>query len=367
MRWVLLANPAHPRVASLQAALAEAGLPLAQVVSYQDWLSRPATLWQALDSPCILKLEAPGEHAWVQDHLIATGAALQGAARPAALAHGELAHQAWWFSGFQHHLHGLDQALQARPWVRCLNPPTTVLAMCDKWACQQALAASGLSVPDQLGLVGGFAQLQAQMLQQGLRRVFVKPRYGSSASGVVALAHDGRSRWVATTSVEMTLAGRLFNSLKIRRYHDQAVVTLIDALAPNALYAEAWVPKPQAGGGRFDVRVLCLGQSPLHRVARVSRSPLTNLHLGNQRRAVEDCLDAPRVAALERVASQAAGCFPDAWLAGVDLIVGARQCHVLEVNAFGDWLPRLTWQGQTVHQAEVALLSHKAAQLVPIP
>ncbi|WP_137937890.1 STM4014 family protein [Chitinivorax sp. B] len=358
MRLVLLAHPAHPRVTSLQQVLVAQHLPPAVVVSYRDWLTDPTMLLAALQAPCWLKLEAPGEAEQMSDVLIARGAAASGQVTPPALRHGELAHSAWWFRGFADALRELEVALWQRPWVRCVNPPATILAMCDKLACQQRLQQHGIDTPLLLGAVTGFADLQAQMQQQAIRRVFVKPRYGSSASGVVALETDGRGRFAATTSVEMQTSPtpQLFNSLHIRRYRDQAVAVLIDALTPNALYAEAWVPKPRSGNQRFDIRMVTLAGQPTHRVVRLSHHPMTNLHLGNQRGSVENYLSLAAIERMEATTDLVAACFPESHVAGIDMIVTERRCHVLEVNAFGDWLPQLQWRGKTVHEAQVAAL-----------
>ncbi len=357
MRLVLLAHPEHKRVASLQAALHSRRLPEARVLAWRDWLRQPERLFSLLDQPCWLKLEAPGEDADTQQLLIAQGARLQNRPVPPLLAHGEIGHAGLWFAGFESALQGLAGALAQRPWVRCLNTPDAIRLMCDKLVCQHHLQHHGLAIPGLLGPFGCFAELQYLMAQCRQRRVFVKQRYGSSASGVVAVDSNGRGQWRASSSVEMVAGeGRLFNSKRIRQYRDTEVVRLIDRLASNPLYAEAWVPKPMLDGQRFDLRVVCLAGQPMHRVARFADCAMTNLHLGASRRSVSDCLSPAAIERLERTARKVAANLPGGRVAGVDLIATERRVHVLEVNAFGDWLPRLQWHGQTIHEAQIALL-----------
>lgn len=364
LRLVLLAHPGLPRVDSLQAALAAAGHPPAGVVAWRDWLRDPDCLEAHLvkaGQPTWLKLEAPGEAPGSQDLLLQQGALTGNQPPPAPLLPGELAHGALGHAGFTAALHRLQAQLAAHPSVRCFNPPADILAMADKLGCQQTLQAGGVPIPPLLGAISGFAELEEKLRQTGRRRVFVKPRYGSSAAGVVALESDGHGRFRATSSVEMVetddpASPRLFNSLRIRRYAGPQVPRLIDALAPHAPYLEQWIPKPRQGKCSFDLRVLTLAHQACHRVARLAPHPLTNLHLGNQRGAVEDCLDPASQTQLAATAAHAAACFPDSLMAGVDIIVNRGRAHVLEMNACGDWLPRLSWQGQTVHQAEIALM-----------
>src|SRR5690606_12725399 len=98
-------------------------------------------------------------------------------------------------------------------------------------------------------------------------RAFIKLRYGSSASGVVALA-SGRGIVQATTSVELVrLAGdvQLFNSLTVRRYTDERdVAAIVDALCREQVHVERWVPKASLEGRTFDLRVVVIAGDVRH-------------------------------------------------------------------------------------------------------
>ncbi|MGW7309623.1 STM4014 family protein, partial [Streptomyces sp. NPDC054835] len=198
--------------------------------------------------------------------------------------------------------------------------------------------------------VRGWDDVRALTAGQGMRRVFVKPAHGSSASGVLALERAASGRTQATTSVELDADGRLHNSLRVRRYTtEREVAALVDALAPDGLHVERWVPKASLGGRAADLRVVVVDGRATHAVVRTSRSPMTNLHLGGAR----GDLDAARAAigaaggrfadALD-VCERAAAAFPGTRCVGVDLLpaTGWRRFAVGEVNAFGDLLPGLT-------------------------
>ena len=366
MRLLVLTPPGQARVDSLQAALAARHWPPAEMLSYIDVLQQPQLLRARLEQPCWLKLEAPGSHTATSDALIARGAAVLGQSTPPALQHGELAHVRLWFAGFESLLRDIEHELQLRPWVRCLNPPAAILAQCDKWRCQQRLIAHGVPTPTLLGEIADFAELRQILDEQAMTRVFVKPAYGSSASGVVALASDGRGHYQATTAIEhiqSTGSSTLYNSLRIHRYRDQQVATLIDALVPNRLYVEQWIPKPCAGSDCFDVRMVTLAGRPVHRVARLATQPLTNLHLGNRRGMVAELLSPAAEARMEMLAGQVAACFEHSMIAGIDMIATEQRMHVLEVNAFGDWLPNLLWQGRNIHECELDCLVEHAETL----
>jgi hypothetical protein len=173
--------------------------------------------------------------------------------------------------------------------------------------------------------------------------VFVKPPHGSSASGVIAFEAAGR-RMVATTSVEVA-DGRLYNSLTVRRYTDEATVAfIVDRLGP--VHVEKWFPKAGHGGRTVDLRVVVVAGRPTHVVVRASRHPMTNLHLGARRgdvAAVRAAVGEEQWRAAMRACTQAAAQFPGCLQVGVDLMFapGWRRHAVAEVNAFGDLLPGL--------------------------
>ncbi|GLW31220.1 STM4014 family protein [Actinoplanes regularis] len=210
------------------------------------------------------------------------------------------------------------------------------------------------------GPVDSYLALRAAMRTAGWNRVFVKPAYGSSASGVLALAVGTGRRILAVTSVELS-QGRIFNNLRVRRYDDEeSIAAIVDRLAGDGLHVERWYPKAALDGRVLDLRVVVIAGRARHVVVRTSRSPMTNLHLGNARGDVA----AVRAAAGERAwdaamrtCERAAECFPRTLHAGVDLMfrTGWREHAVAEVNAFGDLLPGvLSADGLDTYGAQVA-------------
>ena len=256
---------------------------------------------------------------------------------------------------------------------RMMNCPHDVEIMFDKCRCHARLAAAGVAVPRGItaGPIRCFDELSAAMRSNGVRRVFVKLAHGSSASGVVAyqVNPDGRQR--AITTVEMVRQGGelvLYNSRRLCTYDDpRQIAELIDALARHRVHVEQWIPKAGIDGRTLDLRVLVIAGQVRHCVARMSRSPLTNLHLLNERanetrvrrRMGEQAWHAA-MASCER----AMACFPQSLHGGVDLLISAdfRLHAVLEVNAFGDLLPGALWHGMDSYEAEIkAMTGHPMA------
>ncbi|OBV37852.1 STM4014 family protein [Janthinobacterium psychrotolerans] len=346
---ILLATKGSKRVRLLQAARAQRDLPPARVLEWRDWLAEPALLDAALKTPCLFKIEPPGDDALAQLQLLHDGCRLLERAPVRAPEHGELLAMDAWFAGFSAAMRRLSIRLAALPQARVVNAPSEITLMTDKLACQGHLAGHGAAIPALLGRIDSYDHLQSLLQQHDLDRVYLKPRYGSSASGVVAYRRNRSGRQQATTSASIVHTNgetRLFNVKRMVRHESAAeIATLVDALAAQELYAEAWLAKPRCGDSHYDLRVVAIAGQPAHRVARLGRQMMTNLHLDNRRGDAATLLNEADMAALDATVLQAARAFPASGVAGYDLVVRRGQAHVLEANAFGDLLPGLLWRG----------------------
>jgi glutathione synthase/RimK-type ligase-like ATP-grasp enzyme len=344
MRLCVVANPGNRRVALFTAAAVRAGLPAPTIYPWRDVL-----LSGRVPGPgTLVRIESPGEDAEV-DRLLRDPAA-----RVAEF--GEILGTAAAHAGLRR---ALDRV--AAGGGELLNQPDDILTMSDKPRCHARLSAAGIPVPPALKPLHSYEELRAAMRAAGWGRVFVKPAHGSSASGVLALTASDR-RIAATTSTELADDGRLFNNLRLRHYDDEApIAAIIDRLGPDGLHIERWYPKAGLGDRVLDLRVVVIAGEPGHVVVRTSRSPLTNLHLGNARGDVAAVRGAagPQWDAAMQTCVRVARCFPRTLHVGVDLMfrVGWRDHAVAEVNAFGDLLPHVLKDGLDTYDAQLAALS----------
>lgn len=368
--FTVVATPGDRRHVLFADACRACGLPEPRVVPWTDVLRGGDLPFGPGD---LVRIDSPGEDAEAD-------ALLRGPGDPTRVGGG-----ARWYRAFTAALRRIDAAASAAG-ARIAGDVGDIAAMFDKRLAHARMLAAGVPVPPALapaGAPGGvpgdvpgwdYASLRDAMDAAGERRVFAKPAHGSSASGVVALQTAPGGRVRAVTSAAMTPDG-LRNSLRVRTYlTEPEVASLIDALAPDGLHVERWVPKATTGGRTFDLRVVVIGGEPAHAVVRTSRHPMTNLHLGGARgdlEAVRRALGADGWDEAMDVCARAAACFPGSPMVGVDLLVlnRMRGFAVCEVNAFGDLLPRLTGfpggpaEGVDTYTAQVrALLAESGAR-----
>ncbi|MFF4172976.1 STM4014 family protein [Streptomyces sp. NPDC001744] len=358
-RPVVVGAPADRRVAFFQDALRRAGLPGARVVPWSDVL-RGRARFAAGET---VRLDSPGGEPETDRLLRGTDdpARVEGTGR--------------WYGRFTAAVADLARSVTEAGGV-LVDDPAELPVLFDKRLCHGRLRAAGVPVPESptsgasAPAVRGWADLRTLTAGAGMRRVFVKLAHGSSASGVLAVETNGAGRVQATTSVERGPDGRLFNSLRVRRYtSEREVAAIVDALAPDGLHVERWLPKATQNGRAADLRVVVVDGRATHAVLRTSRSPLTNLHLGGARGdlgAARAAIGAAggRWADVLGVCERAAAAFPGTRCVGVDLLPssGWRRFAVGEVNAFGDLLPGLTGlpgggaEGLDTYAAQVAAL-----------
>ncbi|OUS30091.1 hypothetical protein A9Q99_06300 [Gammaproteobacteria bacterium 45_16_T64] len=380
--WVLICNPENRRQRFFTEALRKQRGKLPVVISYADILgaSNPVEyLVKKLESIknqyIHLKIESPGESFEVTKALIILGAR-EGSkrldlesAKKLRYDKGRFKYLKEWYFGYRFLLKEIDCALSC--WarasgriVRYVNQPTAILNMLDKYRCQQFLAQRGVATPKLIPVAEDVTTLLDQLRMTKQCSVFIKPKYGSSATGVIALRvkPDG-SKCVARTSLELSKTDgvvQCYNSLKVRTYHkEKDIAALYSTVLEEGAYIEQWLPKPQLKGQNFDLRVVVINGKATHHVTRCSNTPMTNLHLGNQRgdilhhksgafmlKNAYDC--AENVASL----SSGAGCF------GADIILSSSRsrAHIIELNAFGDLLPGIHYQSKDTYETQVDFL-----------
>ena len=248
-----------------------------------------------------------------------------------------------------------------------MNHPCDIAVMFDKPRCHERFSQNQIPVARSLGKIHNYEHLREQMQSQGLERVFIKLSHGSSASGVIAYRANSRFESAITTVERVREDGEtlLYNSRRIRNYTKrEEIADIINILTAEGVQIEEWLPKARLQGCGFDLRVVVINGEAQHTVVRLGKSPMTNLHLGNERGDINEFLDKvgdSNWEKMRRTCEEAAGLFSNSLYCGVDLMIlpDWEEHAVLEINAFGDLLPGITHRGLNTYESELKTVFDK--------
>lgn len=372
---VVLGNTGSRRLEFLGLAQPRYGMSSLRVLPYIDYLQGNVRLADVIRDGSVVRVDSPGQDFEVERAILAEGIDLTRTETTRldrqtldrlTFDRGRILSPKQWYAGFSRVLTRLqrDRALCVRH--RVMNDEESIAILFDKARCHSRLSSRGIPCPRVVEPIGSYRELRAEMARAGVSRVFVKLRYGSSGSGIVALESNGRRTQAFTTVEAAEVDGELvmYNSRKIRLLDDEPSISrLIDSLAAEDVHVEQWVPKAGLDGHTFDLRVVIIAGRPEHAVVRLSKTPMTNLHLGNRRGSIPALQSRMGDAAwqsLLETCRRVSETFPNCHYLGVDLAVlpGYRRHVVLEVNAFGDFLPGvLDAAGRDTYTAELESLA----------
>jgi glutathione synthase/RimK-type ligase-like ATP-grasp enzyme len=272
-----------------------------------------------------------------------------------------------WYAGYCSWLEEMQILMKEQPAMQVMNDPTVIDVQFNKPDCQSILQYLGIPVPDRLPRFTHYEELVQHMQHQNIHKVFIKPAHASSASGVIAFRRSGH-RVQAVTTAEMVHSNKglqLFNSLKVLTYTNESdIAALINRMVAEHIFAEEWLPKATLHDRFFDLRILVIAGRARHTVIRTSTHVITNLHLGNRRGDMNELvalIGDNKLQEIKQLAEQAAACFPESLYMGIDLLLTAdlQKTVVLEINAFGDLLPGLLDDGETVYEAQINAMIKK--------
>ena len=381
LNFVIVANPENRRVGFLQQALTHFNLPPATVISYADLIAEKDNLERFSAPNTIIRFDSPERNFEIDKAIIAAGGEVADDGKHQRISAAEAANLEFdkglilyprqWYLGWRNLLQRWENQLQCQT----MNHPQDIAVMFDKPQCCEVFLRHNIPVSRSLGKIHNYDHLREQMQKQECdslqdsyaSRVFVKLSHGSAASGVVAYRANSRFESAITTVERVRENGQtlLYNSRRICHYtKTEEIADIINILTAEGVQVEEWQPKAQLQGCGFDVRVVVINGEAQHLVVRLGKSPMTNLHLGNERGNTEEFLakvGKENWQVMKQTCEAAAALFPNSLYCGVDLLIlpDWQQHVILEINAFGDLLPGILCNGLDTYTSEVKAILEK--------
>lgn len=253
--------------------------------------------------------------------------------------------------------------------AKFLNTPGAICSLLDKRACKETLVKSGIPVTQILnrpegGPIACGTDLVEAMRETKVFQVFVKPVSGSGAAGIGALRlRPGGKEMTLYTCAYLTGEGKLYNTKRLRCRRDpEEILKILDAILSMDCVVERWYAKEEYQGCSYDLRAVVQEGRMDFLLARMSRGPITNLHLNNRPLKIEE-LGLPDwlLDTVFQCCRQAMGCFPGLSTAGIDILLekGSRNPRIIEMNGQGDLIYQDIYNDNRIYRRQAEIMKRE--------
>ncbi len=250
--------------------------------------------------------------------------------------------------------------------IEFLNHPYTIIQLLDKRECKQKLQSAGLAVTQMLEekllnphTAGHLLEL---MRKCGIFQVFIKPVNGSGAAGVSALRwQPAKNRMVLyTCALEHPRAG-LVNTKQLRCFtKTNEIMSLLNSILQMDCVVERWYAKAQHQGFSYDLSDVVLDGRTEFLLGRLSKGPITNLHLNNHPLAAKELeIPASVLADIEELCERAVSCYEGLRCAGIDILLerGSLKPRIIEMNAQGDLIYQDIFHENRIYRRQAKMMT----------
>ena len=362
MKIAVLCNLTNRRVKFFLEAAQKLGFPPPILIEYEKVLNNINIINDALYKCDVLRIESYGEWWETEKRLILLGTSEE--EKSQLNLEDEFSNtriQKAAYKGLEILMKNIEEILKKHPQCRCPQSPSAILMMNDKVKTHICLKNNDIRVPQAFYEINDVETMLNIMNEQNWTQVFIKPRHGSSACGVVAFRRN-QNQWIAYSSLKK-INGNFYNVLQVNKTQDKNMICeMLKYVFEMGVIVEQWIPKLTFQKQITDLRVVAYKNESCQTVLRCAKHAITNLHLGNQRgdlEAFRTFIGMENWVETMMTAQKVVQAIPGACYAGVDLAWDSskRKLYVLEANAFGDLLPNVLHHGFNTYETYLQKLN----------
>lgn len=246
--------------------------------------------------------------------------------------------------------------------VRYLNRPRAIIECLDKVNTKKLLESQNIPTTQMLGhSIKNYEKLQGLLEINKCNEVFIKPRFGSGACGVIAYRRNLKTgkEIIYTTSI-LDSSFNLVNSKQINKISKPNIIkNIIDAICKSDVIVEQWVKKDKIKDITYDLRVVCQFGEIDYIIGRGSNGVITNLHLNNKHINLEELhFTSEEINKLKKICRETLECFEGLNTAGIDILVTRnRDFRVIGVNSQGDLIYSDIYNDNVIYKNQMKYFS----------
>ena len=246
--------------------------------------------------------------------------------------------------------------------AKFLNTPSSIWKTLDKIYCKKQLQNCNIATtPILQGDYKDYTSLKESMKKSKIYKVFIKPRYGSGAAGIMAYKWNPNNDMEILETCLKTENNIFFNTKNLFRYSKNVdIKNLIDFILKEDAIVEHWIPKDVYKNSVYDLRVVYQYGKIDFIVGRGSKvGAITNLHLNNEVidiKALE--LSQETMDEIAKICNLIAQKFSGLNSFGVDILLThkTRKPIVIEVNGQGDLIYKDILNENKIYKTQIANL-----------
>ncbi len=254
--------------------------------------------------------------------------------------------------------------LSRMPFGAFFNCPRDIAEALDKQKCKRRLAENGVPVTEMYEETFSCGEeLFGFMEERGIPQVFLKPMRGSGAAGVAALRYSPAKGRVALYTCGTLDRGGIVNTKRLYRLEGEDARAYLDRLLELECIVEKWYRKAVFQGYCYDLRVVVQDKRTDYILPRLSKGPITNLHLNNHSMEFGKLnLDKAVVENISEACARAAACYPGLKSMGMDVLLekGSLMPRIIEINAQGDLLHRDAYGENRIYKRQIEIMKAMA-------
>ncbi|MDH6307044.1 glutathione synthase/RimK-type ligase-like ATP-grasp enzyme [Parabacteroides sp. PF5-5] len=245
--------------------------------------------------------------------------------------------------------------IKKAPSTLFLNEPGRLICSLDKAESKSVL--TGLAVtPLVSSTISCFDELMELPDKQKRKGLFIKPRYGSGAGGIMALKQHPKTGELAVYTTLLQSGEDFLNTKQIHHLKcKEKIARYADMVLGAGVIVEEWLPKDEYKGEKYDLRVVCQFGKVEHIVVRYSKAPITNLHLNNKAGNFEELATNKtfynEVEALCLEALKRSGLH----YAGIDVLIerDSQKPYIIEINGQGDHIYQDMYKENNIYKEQL--------------
>lgn len=273
-----------------------------------------------------------------------------------------------WFDGVKNVFWKMNRIFENYKKTYIMCNIKEALIMMDKKETYEYLAGHGKNfyLPERTKDFQNYEEFFETVKNSRTAKYFIKLRCGSGSTGVLAYSYNSRlnEEKIFTSLNYSEESGRkdFYSTYRVKMYTDKKVIeNMINWVIENGAHIEKWIPKLTFEEYGFDTRVFVADKNAEYMLSRLSRSPVTNLHLKNMRKESETFMGAEELKLLKTASEEVMEIFSESLYAGIDVLLSNNlKPYIIDVNPFGDLFHNLIGSKKNVYYAEIRKALEKA-------